>query len=174
MIAWPITPEANRVIVPSAIEAAITYIQQKKVKDFESDDVLLEFFYTIWRRIHARWPELWTAQSRLLSKVGVICMTQYMADALTSSYDLGRLDISDPEQVGQLVDEILATQESKFWRVLWTSTSYDTKVGRALIVQSLTQIARNLRSGSPWFEDVEMVDATEIEADEVEPPPPPV
>lgn len=174
MIAWPTTPEPNRVIIPSAIEASITYIQQKKVKDFESDDVLLEFFYTIWRRIYVRWPELWTAQSRLLSKVGVICMTQYMTDALTSSYDLGRLDISDPDQIGQLVDEILATQERKFWRVPWTSSSYDTKVGRALIVQSLTQIARNLRSGSPWFEDVEMVDATEIEADEVEPQVPPV
>ncbi|WP_348261791.1 DGQHR domain-containing protein [Telmatobacter sp. DSM 110680] len=173
LISWPTTPEENRVVVPSAIEASITYIQQKKVKDFESDDVLLEFFYTIWRRIHERWPELWTAQSRLLSKVGVICMTQYMTDALTSSYDLGRLNISDPEQVGLLVDEILDTQERKFWRVPWTSSSYDTKVGRAIIVQSLTQIARNLRSGSSWFEDVEMVDATEIEADEVEPPVPP-
>jgi DGQHR domain-containing protein len=166
IIAWPTTPEANRVVTPSAIEASITYIQQKKIKDFESDDVLLEFFYTIWRRIRVRWPELWTPQSRLLTKVGVICMTQYMTDALTSSYDLGLLDISDPERVGDLVDEILASQERKFWRVPWTSTSYDTKVGRALIVQSLTQIARNMRSGSPWFEDVEMVDATEIEADE--------
>jgi DGQHR domain-containing protein len=173
MIAWPLTPEANRVVTPSAIEASITYIQQKRVKDFDSDDVLLEFFYTIWRRIRTRWPDLWTPQSRLLSKVGVICMTQYLTDALTASYDLGRLDISDPEQIGQLVDEILITQERKFWRVAWTSTSYDTKVGRALIVQSLTQIARNVRSGSPWFEDIEMVDATEIEADEVEPPAPP-
>jgi DGQHR domain-containing protein len=173
MISWPTTPEADRVVTPSAIEASITYIQQKKVRDFESDDVLIEFFYTIWRRLRVRWPELWSAQSRLLTKVGVICMTQYMTDALTSSYDLGLLDISDPERVGHLVDEILGAQERKFWRVAWTSTSYDTKVGRALIVQSLTQIARNTRSGSPWFEDVEMVDATEIEADEVEPPVPP-
>ena len=169
MIAWPVTPEGDRVVTPSAIEASITYIQQKKVKDFESDDVLLEFFYTIWRRIRDRWADLWTADSRLLKKVGVICMTQYMTDALTGSYDLGRLDISDPDQVARLVDEILANQERKFWQVAWTSTSYDTKVGRALIVQSLVQIARNIRAGSPWFEDVELVDATEIEADEAGP-----
>ena len=172
MIAWPLTPEANRIVTPSAIEASITYIQQKRVKDFDSDDVLLEFFYTIWRRIHVLWPDLWTPESRLLTKVGVICMTQYLTDALTSSYDLGHLDISDPEQIATLVDAILANQERKFWRVPWTSTSYDTKVGRTLIAQSLTQIARNVRAGSPWFEDIEMVDATEIEADEVEPPAP--
>jgi len=165
MIAWPITPEQNRIVTPSAIEASITYIQQQKVRDFSSDDVLLEFFYTIWQRISVRWPDLWNAQSRLLSKVGVICMNQYMTDTLVASYDLGRLDISDPDQIAALVDEVLTNQERKFWRVPWTSTSYDTKVGRALIVQSLVQIARNVRAGSSWFEDIELVDASEVEAE---------
>jgi DGQHR domain-containing protein len=165
MISWPITPEANRIVTPTAIEASITYIQQQKVRDFASDDVLLEFFYTIWRQIAARWPDLWNAESRLLSKVGVICMTQYLTDALVASYDLGRLDISDPEQIARLVEEMLGNQERKFWKVPWTSSSYDTKVGRSLIVQSLVQIARNVRAGSSWFEDIELVDATEVEAD---------
>ena len=170
MISWPITPEANRIVTPSAIEASITYIQQQKVRDFASDDVLLEFFYTIWRRISAGWPDLWNADSRLLSKVGIICMTTYMTDSLVGSYDLGRLDISDPEQIATLVEEILSYQERKFWKVSWSSTSYDTKVGRSLIVHSLVQIARNIRAGSPWFDDIELVDATEIEAEELPPP----
>lgn len=164
MISWPLTPAPERVVTPSSIEASIAYIQQKKVRDFENEDVLIEFFYTIWRHIRARWADLWIPESRLLSKVGIICMTQYMTDALTSQYDLGRLDISDPDQVGSLVVEILGTQEPSFWRVPWTSTSYDTKAGRALIVQSLKQIARNVRSGVPWTEDVELVDASEIDA----------
>lgn len=163
MVAWPLTPEANRIIVPASIEASIGLIQQQKVRDFASEDVLLEFFYTIWRQIKIRWPDLWEANSRLLSKVGIICMTQYMTDALIGSYDLGRLDISDPEQVAKLVDEVLLNQERKFWKVPWTSTSYDTKVGRALIVASLVQIARNIRAGVPWYEDVELVDAANIE-----------
>lgn len=163
MISWPLTPEPDRVIVPASIEASIGFIQQKKVRAFESEDVLLEFFYTIWRRVKERWPDLWNAESRLLSKVGVICMTQYMTDALVGSYDLGKLDVSDPDQVAELVDEMLAHQERGFWRVQWTSTSYDTKVGRALIVGSLVQIARNVRAGVPWYEDVELIDATTIE-----------
>jgi hypothetical protein len=47
MVAWPLTPEANRIIVPASIEASIGLIQQQKVRDFDSEDVLLEFFYTI-------------------------------------------------------------------------------------------------------------------------------
>jgi DGQHR domain-containing protein len=163
MISWPLTPEANRIVVPASIEIAIGLIQQQKVRDFASEDVLLEFFYTIWRRIKHRWPDLWEANSRLLSKVGIICMTQYMTDTLIGSYDLGRLDVSDPEEVARLVDEVLSNQERKFWMVPWTSTSYDTKVGRALIVSALVQIARNIRAGVPWYEDVELIDATAIE-----------
>ena len=162
MISWPLTPEANRIIVPASIEASIGYIQQQKVRAFESEDVLLEFFYTIWRRIKERWPDLWNPESRLLNKVGIICMTQYMTDALVGSYDLGKLDVSDPDQVGHLVDEILSHQERSFWKVPWTSTSYDTKVGRALIVASLVQIARNVRAGVPWHEDVELIDSTSL------------
>ncbi len=132
----PLTPEADRVIVPAAIEASLGYIQQKKVRAFESEDVLLEFFYTIWRRIRERWAALWQPDSRLLSKVGIICVTYYMADTLVGSYDLGRLDVADPEEVAQLVDELLSHQERRFWQVAWTSASYDTKAGRALIVAS--------------------------------------
>lgn len=169
IISWPITPAENRIVTPTAIETSIGYIQQQKVRDFASDDVLLEFFYAIWRRIAATWPELWNAESRLLSKVGVICMTQYMTDMLVAQYDIGRLDISDPDAVANLVDEVLAYQERKFWIVPLTSASFDTKVGRSLIVQALVQIARNIRAGTPWFEDIEIIDAPEVEA-EGEPP----
>jgi DGQHR domain-containing protein len=161
---WPATPEANRLIVPASIEAAIGLIKDQKVRDFDnSNDVLLEFFYTIWRHIKQRWPTLWNGTSHLLDKVGVICMTKYMTDALVGSYDLGRLDISDPEDVGRLVDEVLAYQEPSFWTVPWIPSSYDTKAGRALIVSSLVQIARNLRAGEAWHEGLEIIDAANIQ-----------
>jgi len=163
MIDWPTTPETDRIIVAASIEGSIGLIREQKVRDFESNDVLLEFFYTIWRHIKRRWPTLWNATSHLLTKVGVICMTQYMTDVLVGSYDLGRLDISDPEDVGRLVDEVLAYQEPTFWTVPWIASSYDTKAGRALIVSSLVQIARNLRVGEPWHSDVEIIDAASIQ-----------
>jgi hypothetical protein len=163
MISWPLTPEKDRVVVPAAIEGAISIIQQTKVREFESDDVLLEFFYTIWRRIRHAWPQIWRQDSRLLSKVGIICMTQYMTDSLVSSYDLELLDISDPDAVGKKVESILQNQVEAFWSTPWTSTSYDTKVGRSMIVDALVQIARNVRSGVAWYEDIGLVDPAKVE-----------
>ena len=158
MIDWPITPEPNRVVVPAAIENAITYIQQQRVKEFESDDVLLEFFYTLWRKLRESWPELWTANSHLLEKVGILCMTQYLTDLLVNSYDLGKLDVSDPQAVGAVVSDILGSSERHFWTKRWTSTSYDTKAGHELIKRALIQISRNVRMGLAWYEDVDLVD----------------
>jgi DGQHR domain-containing protein len=163
MISWPLTPEKDRVVLPAAIEGAISLIQQTKVREFESDDVLLEFFYTIWRRIRQAWPQIWRPDSRLLSKVGIICMTQYMTDSLVSSYDLELLDISDPDAVGKKVESILQNQVEAFWVTPWTSTSYDTKVGRSMIVDALVQIARNVRSGVAWYEDIGLVDPANVE-----------
>jgi len=163
MISWPLTPEKDRVVVPAAIEGAISIIQQTKVREFESDDVLLEFFYTIWRRIRHAWPQIWRQDSRLLSKVGIICMTQYMTDSLVSSYDLELLDISDPDAVGKKVESILQNQVEAFWSTPWTSTIYDTKVGRSMIVDALVQIARNVRSGVAWYEDIGLVDPANVE-----------
>ncbi len=163
-ISWPITPEANRIVTPTAIENSIEYIKQKNVRDFIDEDVLIEFFYAIWNTVKAGWPDLWNADSRLLSKVGVICMTRYMTDALVAQYDLGKLTITDPDEVTSLVNEILKNQEPAFWKATLNSTSFDTKVGHKLLVDALVQIARNIRAGVAWFEDVEIVDVSSLEA----------
>jgi hypothetical protein len=163
IIYWPSNSENQRIVPPAAIESSIAYIQQQKVKQLENNDVLLEFFYSIWRIVKKRWSSIWNKDSRLLSKVGILCLTQYLTEALIASYDWGELDLSDPEQVIKQVEARLRYQEPKFWEVAWVQSSYDTKSGRALIVESLVQISRNLRTGDLWYADVKIVDVTQLE-----------
>jgi len=163
IISWPTNPEKQRIVPPSAIEASINYIQQQKVKQFESDDVLLAFFYAIWQTIKTQWLSLWHKESKLLKKMGVLALTQYMTDALVASYDWGQLDISDPQQIEKQVKKLLSYQAKMFWEVSWEPSSYDTKSGRALIVESLVQISRNLRADDLWYADVKIVDVTQLE-----------
>jgi DGQHR domain-containing protein len=94
IISWPTNSEKQRIVPPSAIEASISYIQQQKVKQFESDDVLIAFFYAIWQTIKTQWSSLWHKESKLLKKMGILGLTQYMTDALVASSDWGQLDIS--------------------------------------------------------------------------------
>jgi DGQHR domain-containing protein len=169
IIAWDNNPEAQRIVAPTAIEASISYIQHQKVKALESDDVLLEFFYAIWRTVQQRWSSLWNKKdSRLLKKFGVLGISQYMTDALVTSYDWSQWDISDPVEVTKQVEVLLRYQARQFWEVPWPPSSYDTQSGRALIVESLVQIARNLRAGGIWYEDVKLVDVSQLEVAEVE------
>ena len=168
IISWPTNPKAQRIVPPSAIEASIAYIQHQKVKQLESDDILLEFFYAIWRTIKKRWSSIWNPNSRLLSKVGILCLTQYITDALIAAYDWEKLDISDPEQVIKNVEILLTNQEKQFWKVSWVPSSYDTKSGRTLIVESLIQISRNIRARDSWYADVKLIDITQLETKEKE------
>ncbi len=159
IISWPTNPEAQQLVVPSAIEASVAYIQQKKVKQFqESEDVLLEYFNAVWGAIKDRWPDLWNKGSRLLSKVGILCMTEYITDALVSYFDWGRLDIGDPDQVRKMVGELLDHQDKQFWTIPWVTGSYDTKSGVSILVAALVQIARNKRSDEPWSSEIPVLD----------------
>ncbi|MCP4701945.1 MAG: hypothetical protein GY862_34560, partial [Gammaproteobacteria bacterium] len=87
----------------------------------------------------------------------------YITDALVASYDWGELDISDPEQIVKHVKKMLINQEKNFWKVAWVPSSYDTTSGRALVVNSLVQISRNLRAGNLWYADVKIIEVAQLD-----------
>lgn len=149
--------EEERFVQPAAIEQCIAVIQSKKVRELDGDDALCEFFYAIWSPIQKKWTDLWNKDSKLMTKVGIISMTTHMTEALVAKYDWGELDVSDPDAVRGGAEQVLQFQTPEFWRCAWTLPISDTKAVRDTIIQSLTQIARNLRSGQPWHEEIDIV-----------------
>lgn len=163
MVSWPVDQSTSRIIVPSSIETALSYIQQQKIKQFESEDILIDFFYAIWSTIKERWSTIWDQQFKLLTKIGIVCMTEYLTDSLVASYDLGLLDISNPDDVKSKTEELLSKQKHEFWSVGWTSTSYDTRSGREMVKESLVRVSRNIRSEIKWYDDVAIIDIAGLE-----------
>jgi DGQHR domain-containing protein len=151
--------QVQRFVPPAAIENAITVIQKKEVRELKSDDALCEFFYAIWACLKQdAWADLWQPTSKLMTKTGIIAMTSFITDALIAKYDYaGDLDVSDPEQVREQVRLILESQTPQFWHSEWTVKISDALVVRVKIIDSLTKIHRNIRSGAPWHEDVDLV-----------------
>ncbi|MGQ4808050.1 hypothetical protein NKDENANG_01417 [Candidatus Entotheonellaceae bacterium PAL068K] len=149
--------EQQRFVHPAAIENSMTLIQQKKVRELESDDALCEFFYAIWSPIKEKWTDLWKKDSKLMNNVGIVCMTIHMTEALVSRYDWGELDIADRDIVCEHVKQLLRSQTPEFWHSNWSIRLSDTKAVRDLVVRSLTLISRNMRAGQSWYEDVECV-----------------
>ena len=149
--------EGQRFVAPSAIENSVSVIQGKGVRELESEDALFEFFYAMWTPIKSAWPDLWTRESKLMSKVGIVSMTSFITEALVSRYDWGQLDVTDPESLHERVDDLLRFQTPKFWRCEWNVQINDSRAVRDLIVKALTKVARNLRGEQPWHNDVGFV-----------------
>ncbi len=165
LVDWPSNRSPRKVVKPAAIEAAIADIQRRKVREFNDEDTVLTYFFTVWDAVRTSWPNAWEpkTRSRLLSKVGIVCMSGYITDALVSAYDWGDLDISDPDAVRVRVKQLLVNQEEQFWVVGWTSTSLDTRAGRDIVLESLSLVARNKRADLPWFEGIDLVDVNQLD-----------
>jgi DGQHR domain-containing protein len=158
-IDWPTNRTGPHLVKPAAIETAVRDIQERKIREFEESDTPLDYFFTLWREVKGAWADLWVADSKLLSKVGIVCMTQYVTDSAASSYDLGQLDITNPEAVRRRTQELLTYQKKEFWTANWSLAGKDNAAGRKAVVDALVQVARNTRAGREWSEDVELLES---------------
>lgn len=164
-IDWPSNRTDQKVVKPAAIEAAVADIQRRKVREFNDEETVVTYFFTIWDTVRLKWPEPWTPETklRLLSKVGIVCMSAYLTDALVSAYDWGELDIADPDAVRKRVNQLLTFQEEQFWTVGWTASSLDTRAGRDLVMEALSLVARNKRAEIPWYEGMGLIDVNQLD-----------
>ncbi len=78
------------------------YIQQQKVRDFVDDDVRVGIFLRHLAKDKSDVARALVSGVSSAEQGCVICMTQYMTDALVAQYDLGRLNISDPDEITKL------------------------------------------------------------------------
>ena len=167
MIKWPHnldvsgkTPVQEGFIPPAAIEIAIYSIAPRKMKDLQDDESIDEFFIAIWSTIKDAWPDVFQKDgSKLLSKVGIICMTEFLVTRLRemSLIKQSQFSMGDPDQVRTHTEELLNTLSSKFWSSQWKSTSYDTRAGRDQIIAALDTIRGNRVEGREWNSGVGMV-----------------
>lgn len=156
------TPEREdemHFVAPAAIENSVSVIQRQGVTELENEDALCDFFFAIWRAINERqgWADLWNLNSKLMKKVSIVAMTTYMAKALIARYDWDQLDVTNPEDVERAAQDILNMQDPQFWRCEWNTRVSDTPAVREMLIESLTRISRNIRSGRPWQQDVDIV-----------------
>jgi DGQHR domain-containing protein len=165
---WPRNPDSDtfRAIPPNAFEAALLYIQNQQITfsgegDSKSNDFIVDFFLEIWRRIQKEWPQAWDEKnSRLLSKLGIVCFTQYIVDGVIARVEaleeVGSLENLD--QLSGHVAKALERQEFEFWQWPWVASSLDTDAGRQLVLKDLKKIAANKRSNRPWHEGLGLVE----------------
>lgn len=174
MVSLPDTQEDSKAVVPAAIEAAIAYIQSKKMRQLRNEDAEYEFFISIWSKIRAAWPAAFKKNSKLLSKVGILCMTRYVADTVgfIVSFTAQDLNLSNSEDVAIAVDSVLKLQDERFWLEDWTISISDTKAVRDEIDEALKSIQQNIRDRQPWYAELKILKARTQQDAAADPPQP--
>ena len=161
LIAWPNNPADQRLVVPAAIEAMASEAKSLGFGELEDLDSLNAFLIAIWSVIKEEWAPLFVANSRLLSKVGLTCMTQFVCSTLRTWARNPRLrdqvDPGDPDKVRAVTKDVLETLDPRFFEADWASTSYDTRAGRDLIMADLETLSFNVSNGDPWYEGLKVV-----------------
>lgn len=161
MVAWPNNPPEKRIIVPAAIEAMASEAKSLGFGELEDLDSLNAFLISMWSVIKEEWAHLFVADSKLLSKIGLTCMTQFVCTTIKTWARNPRLrdqvNPGDPEKVRSVTRDVLATLDPKFFEADWASTSYDTRAGRDLVMSDLEALSFNVANGEPWYEGLKVI-----------------
>jgi DGQHR domain-containing protein len=164
---WPRNDDdPKRAIPTNAFEMAMHYISRQRIDQTASSDpnpdFVVRFFIEVWKVVAEKWAESWADPvGKLTTKVGIICMTEFLVDAMVSwSTTPGQqIDLTDLNQVRELTAAALDQLEPALWTSEWNAASLDTSSGRAKVIETLKTIQRNKRKGLPWDSKVPLVDS---------------
>jgi DGQHR domain-containing protein len=162
-IDWSTTPVSSRIIPATGIELALDYLGGLGIAEYDDRDIRRAVFLTMWRRIKETWKPLWVKNSRLVSKVGIICLTRFIADRVTSWADNDELDIdlTNLSVIEAQTDKIVQYMDSRFWTTPWAEKAqggFDTNQGRDRVLGAITQLFRNGKKEIPWYTDIDIID----------------
>ena len=160
---WSTTPAADRLIQATAIEASLDYLGGLGVPEYEDRDIRRSVFLMIWKTIKSEWGAYWMKTSTLVSKVGLVCLTRFIADRITNWADSDEIDIevTDLKQIEHQTKVIIKRMDPEFWVTPWAKRAqggFDTNQGRERVVQAITQLYRNGKRDIPWYTDIEIID----------------
>jgi DGQHR domain-containing protein len=162
-IDWPTTPKDKRIIQATAIELSLDYMEGMKVPELLDRDVRRTVFLAIWKTIKQHWKESWQADSWLISKVGIICLTRFLIDRIASWADNPDLDIDlgDLDDIEAQTTKLIKKMDSRFWSAKWSekaSGGFDTRQGRDRVYNAIVQLYRNGTKDINWHSDIDIID----------------
>lgn len=165
-IEWTTTPKDKRIIQATAIEMSLDYLAGLQVPDLADRDDRRAVFLAIWTTIKAEWPKLWVRDSRLISKVGIFCLTRFVVDRLTSWSDSDDLEINitDLSQVKKLTKRLIRHMDTLFWTHRWADKAkggFDTSQGRERVYSAIVQLYRNGKNNQPWFTNIDIINKSD-------------
>lgn len=161
LLAWPTNRDGY--VQPNAIEQGLDAARDRAmllgIEEYESD-----IFIEIWQIIKQIYANAWSKESRLLQKVSINVMTNYVLESMLQSQraadDL--VDFTDEAVLKKHVERVVRRIPEEFWMAEWKVKELDTSAGRGILAEALSIIDSNVRFRRPWADGVSWVDMSSL------------
>lgn len=155
---WPRNEDDPKRAIPvNAFEMAMAHIARQRIDQTPSSDpnpdFVVRFFIEVWKVVSEKWAVVWVDPTqKLTTKVGVVCMTEFLVELLVnwSTSPTQNIDLTDLNQVRDLVGAALNQLEPALWISDWNAASLDTSSGREKVINALKAVQHNKLKGLPW------------------------
>ncbi|GHG32627.1 hypothetical protein GCM10017784_27710 [Deinococcus indicus] len=163
---WDYNRDGRRIVQLTAIEQCLRYLKGVlKIRD-EDDDTLFDLFTSMWRPIKERYDGIWSNENKLMTKVGITALNEFIVDSIGYSNSMDYLeDITDQEAVKKEVLKSIKGIPSEFWTEDWTIKVQDNANVRMLIKDDLETIRTNTKNRIAWNKDLKLLSSADISQD---------
>lgn len=165
LLDWPYNreekEEGERRVNLTAIEQSLKFIRVLFPFFEDDEDSLVGFFCAIWRAAKANYPDLWGKDNKLMTKVNINALNEYIAERLKHAWEFDLIDIFDPDAVEKQVLGILQLLPQAYWTAEWSIRIQDNANVRRIIKEDLNKLAQNYKLRRPWSEGLELPTVSE-------------
>lgn len=163
LIDWPNNRSGMKLIKPLALESALKSVVKyfPELKD-ESEDVVMDIVYNIWNPIKQYYKVTDKNISdfrNLFTKTVIIAISEFIVEKMADKFIFSTDDeeINKSELSKSLSENFIHGIPDTFWKKEWLYKSLDSQGGRKMIIEDLSKIKVNIRSGRVWDENVKLV-----------------
>ncbi|NJK38819.1 MAG: DGQHR domain-containing protein [Oscillatoriales cyanobacterium RM2_1_1] len=156
LLDWSYNKKGTKLVPLTAIEQCLRFLKAELPSLEDDEDSLAEVFCAVWRVIQKSYPELWGKESKLMKKVSINALNEFIAERLKFAWEMGLVNIFDPHTIERQVLNITNLLPQQFWEEEWSITIQDNANVRKLIKADLATLANNSRTKEPWMKDLDL------------------
>jgi len=156
LLDWDYNRKGEKLVPLTAIEQSLSYL--KTVFKFleEDEDSRIEIFFAMWNAVKAAFPDLWGQNNKLMKKVSINAINEFMVERLRAAWNFGMVDIFDPKKVQIQVAELIRKIPARLWEIDWAIEVQDNANVRNMIKADLGGIIDNYNLGQFWGSELRL------------------
>ena len=158
LLDWSYNKDGKRIVPLTAIEQSIRYLKSQfySLEKDDDNDSLVEIFCAMWRAVKDKYPELWGVENKLMKKVSINALNEFITERLKFAWEYNMVDIFDTTTVERQASIFIQPLSQDFWTSQWSIKIQDNTSIRNMLKEDFSKMAENSRLRKSWNEGLQI------------------